>query len=119
MANLLTPIIVVTLKDPHRPNRRVQVDGLVDTGSDVSAIPIEAIRKLGLKDQGQITLAGIDGIRMSFKRYVVDFELAETHLERRAVIEWSGELAVVGRDLLNEFTFFYDGKNHRFELRDP
>lgn len=80
---------------------------------------MDAIRKLGLKDQGQITLTGIDGIRTSFKRYVVDFELAGMQLERRAVIGWSGQMAVMGRDLLSEFAFFYDGKNHKLELRDP
>jgi hypothetical protein len=54
----LTPVIVVTLRNPLRRNRHVRVDGLVDTGSDISAIP-------------------------------------------------------------SECAFFYDGKNSRFELRDP
>ncbi len=119
MVEHYTPIISVILRNPLRPDRREQVNGLVDSGSDISAIPKGAIRKLGLASQGQIRLTGIDGIEVSFKRYIVDFEIAKTMLERRGVIEWAGELAIIGRDLLSEFTFTYDGKNRQFEIRDP
>ena len=115
----LTPIITIVIQNPLHPNRRVQVDGLVDTGSDISAIPASVIQELALKRRKQIRLTGVNGIETSFKRYVVNLELAGTHLERRAVVEWPGEVAVIGRDLLSEFAFFYDGKNRQFELRDP
>ena len=51
--------------------------------------------------------------------YIVDLEFAETHLERKSVIAWDGDLVILGRDVLDKFIFTYDGKARQFEIHDP
>ena len=119
MAEIWRPIVPVTIRDPANPNSKIVVSGVVDTGSDISAISSTVVRQLGLVSTSQIPVTGVDCLRVSFRRYVVNLEFAGTRLERRAVVEWSGDEMIIGIDLLGEFIFTYDGKNHRFEIRDP
>lgn len=119
MSEPATPLVTVTIQNPSRPARTIRLDGLIDTGSDISAIPKGVAGKLGLPRGRRIQVSGIAGLELSPKSYLANLEIAGHSIESRRVIEWNGEAVIIARDLLSEFTFFYDGKNRRFELRDP
>ncbi|HEX7594156.1 MAG TPA: hypothetical protein VF429_08310 [Anaerolineae bacterium] len=113
------PTVNVIIQNPSTPGLKVELVGLVDTGSDLSAIPTRIIRALALKSRRRIQITGVDGLTVSMRRFLVNLTFAETSFEWRPVIEWPGEFVVIGRDLLRECIFAYDGKNRSFEIRDP
>ncbi len=113
------PVVKVTLENPSRPELKARLDALIDTGSDISAIPHRVVRQLRLKSRRSVRVTGIDGLGISMKRYLVSVEMADTRLEWRRTIVWSGDLVVIARDILSEFAFTYDGKNRKFEIHDP
>ena len=111
--------IQITLQNPLRTDLLATSEALIDTGSDFTAIPATLIDALALKRKGTIRLKGIEERENSFDSYIVNLQVADTRLERILAIGWQGKFVILGRDAMNDLTFWYDGKNKQFELRDP
>lgn len=112
-------MVTVTVQNPNDSARRRKLDGIVDTGADVTLIPQRLARQIGVRSHTRMTISGVEGYDVARPAYIVNLEFAETKLERRAVGEWNGKFIVLGRDVLSDFVFVYDGKTRRFEIRDP
>ncbi len=112
-------IVAVTVQNPNDLTRQRELDGIVDTGADVTLIPHRLARQIGVRSHSQMLISGVDGLDVARPTYIVNLEFAETKLERRAVGEWNGRFIVLGRDMLDGFIFVYDGKTRQFEIRDP
>lgn len=112
-------VISVALQNPSAPNRKTALHGIIDTGADVTAIPASLIHRLGLRVRSSIRLSGVERQTIRYPTYLINLELADTRIERRAVIAWNGDEVILGRDVLSEFVFVYDGKTRQFEIHDP
>ena len=112
-------VVSVTLQNPSEPRLKLQLEGVLDTGSDVTAVPVPIVRRLKLRKRTRIPVGGLDGYQLERDSYLVNLEFGNKRMERRVVITWLGDFLVLGRDVLNEFTLLIDGKMRQFELRDP
>lgn len=111
------PLIRVILQHPSHLERTVQIDGIIDTGADICAIPSSLVPAMALSESAPIRISGIASKRHSYTTYIVNMEFAETRLIRRRVIVWDGNLVILGRDALEQFIFTYDGKSRQFEIQ--
>lgn len=105
------PIAVIALRNPETGERIEKVSVLLDTGADVSLLPLSAIESLQIKPSGEtISLVGFDGSESASNVYNLQIIFLGKRLtgEYCAIDEDAG---VLGRDVLNEFSIIFDGKS--------
>ena len=113
------PVIDVVIENPVFPNKRLPIQGIIDTGADITAIPVSVVRRLGIQVSRRMSVAGLNGKTETIPTYIANLRVADLSFERIQIIEWPGTEVVLGREILNNFELFLDGKNRRFEIKDP
>lgn len=112
----------------HIPPPSEHGPALIDTGADITCVDSDVIANLGLFPNGQvytytstggfITLTYPVSLTIPDARSGVRFEsLTVVGLDLRSGISGHRDLhALVGRDVLQEFEFFFDGPKGRWAL---
>ena len=84
---------------------------LLDTGSDISLLPLSAIRKLKISPTNEtVKLSGFDESQTVSEIY----HLQIVFLGKRVTGNYCAiddETGILGRDVLNEFSILFDGLN--------
>ncbi len=120
----LAPILKVALLSPMQDNTRVyELDALLDTGSDVTLIPLEAISVLRLSILAdRVPIVGVGGgttigfpCRVNLQFGERTFSLTKVVGCEAAAIGVKGQM-IIGRDILNQFCIKFDGKRQRFSF---
>ena len=111
------PMLRVTCANPFRDEKQKQVLALLDTGSDVTALPANAIDELELGVKRAIAVIGVENEFAVAAIYEANIEIVGIRMERLEVIEWAGDFVVLGRDVLNEFHIILDGQMKQFDVR--
>ena len=107
--------------------QRVRVRAVIDTGSALTGIRPDALALLGIDPLDEITIATPStwGTRALAFRYHVSLSLpgeqVEMHFEEALVLgapfhQSEGIQALIGRDILEECLFVYDGVRRLFSL---
>lgn len=104
------------------PQRRLEVDGFLDTGSDCTVISLELMSELGLEiSRANRTIYGIGGGKLpGVSAYVTLSIDAHDLLSIKAYGGPSGLVGrglVIGRDVLNLLYIELDGPNQIFRIR--
>jgi predicted aspartyl protease len=81
----------------------VKAQGIVDTGADMTCVPLKVIEQLGLNPIGAIDIATPNGI-VSTDYYCIDIAFERILLPRVSVIGINIDLVLLGRDSLKGFT---------------
>jgi predicted aspartyl protease len=82
---------------------------LVDTGADFSVLPKGTSSRLGLALARKTFAAGVDGVPRLVSLWHVTFDTPVGGFQVKAA-EW-GDVAVIGRDVLNQIVLSLDGPN--------
>jgi predicted aspartyl protease len=111
------PIAEVILGHPISSANSGMLQGKVDTGADLTVIPLDVVRQLSLRQRSSVWTRGYDG---SFsQRHVFYVNLAiegyEVPLVRCVATERTNVL--VGRNVLNRFLITLDGKKLTFQIK--
>jgi predicted aspartyl protease len=92
----------------------IQLAALVDTGADVSVMPLAAVQDLSLPVVATTRLAGVAGaLDASLHAALVEVG----GLSRLAEVVALGEEAILGRDLVNQLVLGLDGPRRLLEIR--
>lgn len=113
-------------KSPPAPVLPVRVGGaggrgdtvspaLVDTGADMSVIPVRLARELRLPVVGELRVRGVTGSERVLL-YGVEFEVAGIKVPVQAA--GLGTHMLVGRDVLNRWTLRFRGPEEILEVED-
>ena len=111
------PLLEVALVNPTNRRRRRAISALLDTGSDITAIPNSLIAPLQLYPIGQIRLESVEGTTTTVLTYAVQLVIGGIAIPRHEVILTGLEFVVVGRDVLNRFYLLLNGPEQTFDLR--
>ncbi|MBI2122972.1 MAG: aspartyl protease family protein [Armatimonadetes bacterium] len=87
---------------------------LVDTGADLTVIPESLARQLAVLPVGHVRIRGVGGMAARVPMYSVEIEVAG--LSRMLRVVGVGDEALVGRDLLNQFTLTLRGPQRVAEI---
>ena len=110
------PVIRARLGRPEG-GAGVLVEGLLDSGADVTVVPAELATRLRLPPAGSSVLTGVDGHPWRAVDYSVRVEVAGgSEILRAAAF---GGLVIFGRDLLNRARVLLDGPKLATELSWP
>lgn len=105
------PTAKLILRNVETGERVGDVSVLLDTGADISLLPLSAIEKLKIAPSGEtVNLIGFDESKSTSEIY----RLQVIFLGKRFSGDYcaiDGEIGILGRDVLNEFSITFDGKN--------
>lgn len=96
-----------------------QTEGFIDTGADMTIVPLVVLRRLHLKPVGQGKLISQWGDEHLVSFYLVDVEINDTLLPaiRVAGDESSSEI-LIGRNVLNKLPLLLDGPVQQVDVLD-
>jgi len=89
--------------------------GKLDTGADISAIPLAAVEQLHLLSVRSILVEGYDRQPVPVPSYAIALNIANARF-RMEVIAISESYVLVGRDVLNFFYTRLNGPDLTFDL---
>jgi predicted aspartyl protease len=95
--------------------------GKIDTGADLTVIPIFIVEELSLPPRGTVMIKSFrhDEMPTHHPFFFVDIELANYSFRNVKVIGTIRPDILIGRNILNRVKLVLDGKNFEFEILDP
>lgn len=110
------PVIEITVRNPLNRRLRRSLPALLDTGSDVTAIPEAAHVALQLYPVGRYLIEGVGTTADSIYAYKAVLLINDFVSAPIEVIETPLAFAVIGRDVLKHFNLHLYGREQMFEL---
>ena len=110
------PVLQVTVRHIAQQHRRTTASALLDTGSDVTAIPAALVQRLQLVPFSRLQLEDVSGETRTVLTYSVQFTIGELTLPRLEVIQTGLDYVIVGRDILNHLYVLLSGPVLAFSL---
>lgn len=105
------PFAKIALRNIATSERIEDISVLLDTGADVSLLPLSAIEKLYIEPSGEkIKLVGFNESENISDAYA----LQVIFLGKRLTGDYCAiddEIGILGRDVLNHFSIIFDGRN--------
>ncbi|MBM4461153.1 MAG: hypothetical protein FJ011_25920 [Chloroflexi bacterium] len=110
------PVLQVTITNCTQKRRWRTMSALVDTGSDISAVPRELAHTLQLYPVGRLRLEDVQARVTIALTYVVQLTVAGLVIPRLEVILTGLSHVVLGRDALAEFCVLLRGPEQTFDM---
>ena len=111
----LAPVVPVSVTAPD-PGRPKLLDGKLDTGADICAVPDFVIAELALPPVGTVRAAGYAGELREMAVYRVNVEI-DGHVHRNVkALSTRRPYAIIGRNVLRSYLLRLDGPKDRLEL---
>ena len=110
------PVLALRAGAPGAPPALALV-ALVDTGADLSVLPVSVVEALALPQVSTTRIQGVTGVAEKTPVHAVTLEVAGT-LVLAEVVAW-GDEAIVGRDVLRRFVLELDGPRETLVVRVP
>lgn len=115
------PIVDVTVSNPDG-GASSRVRGLIDTGADVTMIPVRLVDELGLIAAGAVGIRGVAG-REVFGRYCAGLTIGGVEFKPISAVAMPRDTALIGRNMINLWRMTLDGKMETIDIeewtRDP
>jgi predicted aspartyl protease len=106
--------IIITASKDSEPRR--SVGALLDTGAEVSIIPLQIVHELELSPYAEMIIEAFDGRHQRVNLYAVTLEVADTRISSVRAVAYPTSYAILGRDVLNRFFTTLDGPHLSFEI---
>jgi predicted aspartyl protease len=110
------PLLTVKLAGVVHSRPRTEVPALIDTGSDVTAVPANLVRKLRLYRLRRIRIEDIEAREIAGYTYGIRLTVGDYPTREMEVILTKLPLAVLGRDWLQEYYLLLNGPEQNFPL---
>lgn len=110
------PVAEVIVTNVVNRRRRRSLPALLDTGSDITAIPYDLMDGLQLYPIGRLRLENVEATTKMVLTYPVQLTIGELAIPRLEVILTGLDFVVVGRDVLNRLYLRLNGPELNFAL---
>ena len=110
------PFLEVLVHPPDHSDRTQRIRAKLDTGADISAIPVSLLEELNLLPESQLLIEGYDLRRVTLPTYYIALVVAQVRFRRLEVIAFPEDYILLGRDVLNHFYARLNGPKLTFDL---
>ena len=111
------PVAQITVTHIKRNEHQKTIIALVDSGSDVTMIPINILRAIGAKYIETRQVRGISGLAYPVDTYLVKISIGpHTIYGIEAAAVEDHEEAIIGRDVLNQLVVILNGLAEMLEI---
>lgn len=112
------PIVPARIRAPGGLDAAV-LDGKLDTGADLSAVPERFIAELGIPPIRTVRAAGFMGDLREVIVYRVDIEIGDMTFTRVEALSTRRPYIILGRNVLRRLVMRIDGPGEKLEIRLP
>lgn len=106
------PILEFTVAGAE-PSQQQSLSGLIDSGSDVTQIPLPILKKIGARDIDDRWVRDVSGLRYPVTMFMVQLQIGTLILPGMQVVGRTGLTEVIiGRDVLNQLIVTLNGLAH-------
>lgn len=113
------PLLTVKLAGSVHSRPRTEVPALIDTGSDITAVPANLVKKLRLYRLRRIRIEDVEAREVASHTYAVKLAVGNHPTREMEVILTRLPFAVLGRDWLQEYYLLLNGPEQNFLLSEP
>ncbi len=110
------PMLEVTVGNIVHSRRRTAAPALLDTGSDITAIPQKLADTLQLYPIGRLRLEDLQAETTPVLTYAVQLTVTDLIVPRLEVILTGLDCVVLGRDVLNRCYLLFNGPDLTFDI---
>ncbi len=110
------PFLQIIVASVMGPEQHEIVPALLDTGSDITAVPAKLADSLHLQAIGRLRLEDVEAKTTHVLTYAVRLTAADLTISHLEVILTGLDFVVLGRDVLNDFYLLLDGPELMFDL---
>lgn len=110
------PLLTVKLAGVVHSRPRTEVPALIDTRSDITAVPANLVRKLRLYRLRRIQIEGVEAREIAGHTYAVRLTVGNFPFREMEVILTKLPFAILGRDWLQEYYLLLNGPEQNFRL---
>ena len=112
------PILDLTISATLN-GRQQTLQGLIDSGSDITQIPLSVLQTIEARDVDDRWIQDASGLRVPVAIYVVQLQIGSFILPSLEVVGRTGSIeTIIGRDVLNQFIVTLNGLANVTEVRD-
>lgn len=113
-------IVPVTVAGVVHRRPRLERPALLDTGSDITAVPAAVKERLHLYPFGRLQLEDANAVTTTVFTYEVRLAWGEEAAREMEVVLTPYSFAILGRDWLRAYYVLLDGPGQRFQIsRSP
>ena len=111
------PALEIGLEDPDGEQTIGPLTAVLDTGADISLIPITLLEQIKAPEQDEVRLRSHWGEATPFTTYLISIQVgAETLPGIEVVGDLYGQEVLLGRDVLNKLLLLIDGPQQRTDV---
>ena len=114
------PLISITLQTPLSGSVSIKCQGILDTGSDCTLVPIPYVTKIrgkAKKGSTRIPFSGVMTLGIPYEvGLVFDVYKYPSFSVFACSVEEIGELLIIGRDLINHHRLEFNGQDLTFTV---
>jgi predicted aspartyl protease len=108
------PALAVLINSVQGTGKAYQATAQIDTGADVSGVPIVLLTKLKVEPHQSVEIQDFDEVGKEVRTYLIKLELDRFRFRRLEVVALDAPHVLLGRDVLNNFRLIIDGPSLAF-----